>query len=303
MKKLLLVAVAICMLPFAANAQQEAQVEKKAKCAKANLPEKGDWSIGFNAAPLFGFVGNLFNGTSGNSLESLGGQPVTGNWSEYNKSDIAPTISVMGKYMLTNEWALRANVGFMVRSRIQKEYVTDDKAVALDPFSESRVIDQQKVSKHGASLMLGAEYRKGKRRVQGVFGMGLLFGLQQHKTSYTYGNAITSLNQSPSTSSALVGVWNNSYRIDKKKSASDVFLGVMGSAGIEWFVAPKISLGAEVSLSLYYIFGGQEWTTSTGYNAALDTVEQRTDLVSPGEDYFGFGTENLGGSLNVSFYF
>lgn len=300
MKKLLLIAVAVCMLPLAVSAQ-EANETKKEKANKVYLPEKGDWAIGFNAAPLFKFAGNLFNGASSNSLESLGGQPITDHLEGYKKGDIAPDISVMGKYMLTDEWGIRANVGFMVRSTMTKSYVVDDKAATIDPLSESKVIDQQKVSNHGASLMLGAEYRKGKRRVQGVFGMGVLFGLKQTKTAYTYGNELTALNQKPSTT--IANVWNGAYRIDKKETASDVFLGVTGSAGIEWFVAPKISLGAEVNLSLYYIFGGQEWTTSTGYNTALSKVEQRTDLVSPGNDYFGFGTDNLGGSLNVSFYF
>lgn len=300
MKKLLLIAVAVCMLPLAVSAQ-ETGATKKDKANKVYLPEQGDFSIGFNAAPLFQYVGQLFNGATSNTLKPLGGEPITENLHGYNKSDIAPTISLMGKYMLTNEWALRANVGFMVRSQINKSYVTDDKAAALDPLSDSKVIDQQKISKHGASLMLGAEYRKGKRRVQGVFGMGVLFGLQQHRLSYTYGNELTSLNQNPTTNNTQA--WNGSYRIDKKKNASDVFLGVTGSAGIEWFVAPKISLGAEVNLNLYYIFGGQEWTTSTGYNSALGRVEQRTDITSPGSDYFGFGTDNLGGSLNVSFYF
>jgi hypothetical protein len=292
MKKLFLIAVAACMLPLAAYAQET-------KAAKVYLPEQGDWSIGFNAAPLFKYVGNLFNGTSGNTLESLGGQPITDKLEGYEKGDIAPDISIMGKYMLTDEWALRANVGFMVRSTMNKSYVADDKAVALDPLSESKVLDQEKLSNHGASLMLGAEYRKGKKRVQGVFGMGLLFGLKQTKSSYTYGNAVTSLNQCPTSA------WYNGeqYRIDKQKSASDVFFGVMGSAGVEWFVAPKISLGAEVNLSLYYIFGGQEWTTSTGYNATLGKVEQRTDITSPGSDSFRFGTHNLGGSMHVSFYF
>ncbi len=296
MKKLLLIAAAICMLPLAAIAQEA----NGSKAEKVYLPEQGDWAIGFNAIPVLKYVGNLLNGTSGNTLEALGGQPITDNMDGYEKSNISPDISIMGKYMLTDEWALRANVGFMVRSNITKAYATDDKALALDPFSEAKVVDKMKQSNHGASLMLGAEYRKGKKRVQGVFGAGLLFGLKKTKTTYSYGNEMTTLNQKPSIS---LGSYNGAYRIDTQKSASDIFLGLTGSAGVEWFVAPKISLGAEVNLNLYYVFGGQEWTTSTGYNVATSVVEQRTDISSPGDDIFRFGTNNLGGALYVSFFF
>lgn len=299
MKKLLLIAVAVCMLPVAAFAQEAADKKAEEKAPKVYLPEKGDWSISFDVAPILKYAGNLFNGNTNNTLESLGGQPITDGMDGYKKEDIAPNISISGKYMLTNEWALRANVGFMVRSNTTQAYVQDDKAAELNPLSDAKVIDYKTDQKHGASLLLGAEYRKGKKRVQGVFGAGLLFGLQKTQTSYKYGNELTDLNQAPTSA------WNNGadYRIDTQKTASDVFVGLAGSAGVEWFVAPKISLGAEVNLSLYYIFGGQEWTTSTGYNTVLSKVEQRTDISSPGNDSFRFGTHNLGGSMHISFYF
>ena len=73
MKKLLLIAVAICMLPIASFAQEAA--DKKAP--KVYLPEKGDWSVGFDVAPVLKYVGNLFNGNTNNTLETLGGQPIT----------------------------------------------------------------------------------------------------------------------------------------------------------------------------------------------------------------------------------
>ena len=39
------------------------------------------------------------------------------------------------------------------------------------------------------------------------------------------------------------------------------------------------------------------------YNEALQRVEKRTDLVSPGNRGFYMATESLGGSLNFNFYF
>ena len=104
---------------------------------------------------------------------------------------------------------------------------------------------------------------------------------------------------------ALISVYDgNNYRLLKTNgSGSDFYTGVTGSAGIEWFVAPKISLGAEVNLSLYYIFGNQDYTESEGYNPSTGKVETRTDLVSPRYRELYIGTESLGGSLNMTFYF
>ena len=72
MKKLLLIAVAICTLPIATFAQEVADAKKaEEKAPKVYLPEKGDWSIGFDVAPVLKYAGNLFNGNSNNTLEEL----------------------------------------------------------------------------------------------------------------------------------------------------------------------------------------------------------------------------------------
>ena len=184
-------------------------------------------------------------------------------------------------------------------------YAVDDKALLLNPLSEDKVVDKAHNTKNGMSVMVGGEYRKGKKRVQGVFGFGLLFAFQNDKTTYSYGNQMTEINQTPSVGFSSGSVYDgNNYRLLKTNgSGSDFYTGVTGSAGIEWFVAPKISLGAEVNLSLYYIFGNQDYTESEGYNPSTGKVETRTDLVSPRYRELYIGTESLGGSLNMTFYF
>ncbi|MDE7374426.1 MAG: hypothetical protein K2M86_03740, partial [Odoribacter sp.] len=84
---------------------------------------------------------------------------------------------------------------------------------------------------------------------------------------------------------------------------ANVYVGLTGSAGVEWFVAPKISLGAEVNLSLYYMLGKQTYLESESYNATLGRVEKRVELKSPGNRGFYMATECLGGSLSLNFYF
>ena len=251
------------------------------------------------------YVGNAFNGSQENEIESLGGAPFTKNNKNFRNRMLMPDVSIMGKYMLTDEWALRANVGIMVRSEYDRRYVKDDKAALLNPLSNDKVIDKAHHSRNGMSIAVGAEYRKGSKRVQGVFGAGLLFAFQNDKTTYSWGNEMTTINQNPSiafdrNNETMLG---DNRILKNNGQGSDFYTGITGSAGVEWFIAPKISLGAEVNLSLYYLFGNQTYIESEGYNTSTQKIETRTDLVSPGNRGFYIGTESLGGSLNMTFYF
>lgn len=293
MKKLISI-IAIGLMPFMS-------ISAQSEDSKNYLPEQGDMAFGINVKPVLKYVGNIFNGTTNNKLKDLGGEPVTNNASDF-KSDILPTVSIMGKYMLSDNWGVRANVGLMLGKDTDREYVIDDKQAVLDPFNESKLIDTRHTAKNGMSLMLGAEYRKGSKRIQGVFGMGVLFGFYNQNISYDFANAVTPLNDHP-TSASWVKNCKNGYRIVNEKTEGNLFYGITGSAGVEWFVAPKVSLGAEVNLSLYHINGGQLYTQSEGYNNVTQQFVERTDLTSPGNDKLRFGTENLGGSLYMAFYF
>lgn len=286
MKKVLSI-IAICLLPIiGANAQE--------KTTKQYLPEKGDWAIGVDVVPLLKCIGD------GRGNESFGGgAPFT---KDNNDFHLVPDVSILAKYMLTDKIALRANLGFMFGSDQNRAYVQDDKAIIDNPLSEDKVIDACHINTNGMSLTFGAEFRKGSRRVQGVFGAGILFAFQSQKYIYDWGNEMTMVNQNPSSTPTYPSL-NNGYRLLENKSQGNFYTGVTGSVGVEWFVAPKISLGAEVNVTAYYMFGSQSYTKSEGYNAALGKIEERTDLTSPGNRGFHIGTESLGGALNMTFYF
>lgn len=296
MKKIIAIILSACLFPAMLWAEDKEQ--------KQYLPEEGDWALGIDVVPILKYIGNAFNGTNGtNELSHVGGTPFTSG--HFGNQGLMPTVSIMGKYMLTDEWAVRANVGLMISSANDKAYSPDDKALLTNPFSEAKVVDGARYDRNGMSMLLGAEYRKGARRIQGVFGAGLLFAFQNSKETYSWGNALTEINQSPTSHAfANMPTLPTGYRALKQNGAgSDFYLGLTGSAGIEWFVAPKIALGAEVNLSLYYIFGTQTYVESEGYNATLGKVETRTDLYAPGSNGIYFGTESLGGSLYMTFYF
>ena len=287
MKKILSI-IAICLLPLmGANAQK--------KSDKQYLPEQGDWAIGVDVVPLLKCIGD------GHSTNNFGGgAPFT---RDNDKFQLVPDVSILAKYMLTDKVALRANLGFMFGSDQNRYYTTDDKALFDNPLSEDKVVDAHRFSNNGMSLNLGVEYRKGSRRVQGVFGAGVLFAFQTQKTTYDWGNEMTITNQQPSTAQDAQYIYINGYRTTECKNNGTFYTGITGSVGVEWFVAPKISLGAEVNVTAYYMFGSQAYRKSEGYNTSLGKIEEKTDLVSPGNRGFHIGTESLGGALNMTFYF
>lgn len=290
MKRYILI-LALCVLTFTNAMAQENK--------KVYLPEQGDVAISFDAAPVLKYVGNMFNGNTNNILDNLSGTPVSANMSDFAIDNITPNVSIAGKYMFTDNLAFRANIGIQVRSLATNIYVDNDLENILNPLNEAKLIDTRLNKKNGFSAIFGADYHKGNNRIQGIFGGGLLIGCNSVKSEYQYANAITSLNQRPSSAWGF----NNGYRTLSTVTASNVFVGLAGNVGIEYFVAPKVSLGAAVNLAAYFVFEGQTYTVTEGYNTNTGNVETRNELSAPGNRTFVFGTDNLGGSLYLSFYF
>lgn len=286
-----------CMMPsliLMAQEQTSGSVPKK-----NYLPEEGDFALGIDATPVFKYIGNMFNGNLDNGYNTFGGSPSIPTLN-------SPTVSILGKYMLTDEFAVRANVGFLIGSVTNRGYAPDDKAQA-NSLSEDKVVDELRTRSSGGSLALGAEYRKGARRVQGIFGASALFAFQNVDKKYTWGNAITEINQIPSANADMPGYTDHGYGkyrpLKDYNNNAAFYAGIAAHIGVEYFISPKIALGGEVSLTLYKKFGAKQYIISEGFNTTLNKVEERTDLVSPGNSEFHFGTENLGGSIYMMFYF
>jgi hypothetical protein len=91
--------------------------------------------------------------------------------------------------------------------------------------------------------------------------------------------------------------------LERFGAAPTIYYGLATHAGIEFFVAPRVSVGATVNLYLLRERGAQTYTKTERYNSAAGRVETWTDLVSPGNRATRWGTGNMGGSLYISFYF
>lgn len=289
---------------FADGADKPTPEDKGKKDYSSWLPAQGDMSVGFSLDPLATFAGNLFNGNLDNTLEDLAGEPLL-----YRQLPNS-CVSIMGTYMLTNELALRANIGFGYSLKQNNFFVQDDAALAFDDLSNAKVIDQMNSQILSGSFSAGIEYRLGKRLpIQGVFGAGLSYACGMSKSTYAYGNAITQLNQNPSMNSempatdAVTKYLPNARLLSVQSSDMIHMVGVYGSVGVEWFVTPKVALGANVNLGIYYELNPSETYVYEGWNTITEQVDQHTELVAPASHGFHFGTDNIGASLYMAFYF
>lgn len=270
-------------------------------------PKSGDLGISINAVPLLKYCGNMFNGTTDNTLNNFGGQPLLNHDVrdlDFLRDDL---LSISMKYMVTDKFATRVNVGFWYSFDNMREYTIDDAALAADPFSQAKVIDSRRLSNLSLSFFAGGEYRIGKGSVQGIFGGGLTYMCDIIKYKYSWGNAITEINQNPTTSITdqpilpdRSGIKNPRYL--SRNDMGNHYVGLTGFVGIEWFVAPKISLGGEVNLSILGGIYGKEYFVAEGYSTITGKCEQWFEKKSPVSTSFDICTGNVGANLSVNFY-
>lgn len=276
----ILTAIALCSLPFTAQAQSEEDY----------LPKAGDLGLSVSANPL--------------------SQIATGVY--YTPTQ--PLVSIAGKYMVSDKSALFLNVGWIYNYNHNNYYANDDAALYLDPFSRAKVIDTEENQITGLNVSFGGERRVGKGKVQGVFGGGIMYAFSYYDIRYSYGNAITSINQQPSINDDIYyydatvenpdvpGVSYQRY-LNKFNTTPTHYIGLTGYAGVEWFVAPKVSVGAKLYLTAAYRFSSGDYYTAEGYNYLTGQVEEWTELSSPSSHGFSFNRDNVGMDISFNFYF
>lgn len=279
------------------------------KPEKNYLPEAGDVTIGINAVPFLNYLGNMFGKTQNNSINpaEIGGIPAVPGLNN-------PTMSIFGKYFLTDQTALRLNVGVGINSTTQSNYVQDDAAVAEDPLSVDKVEDSYKYRNSGMSVAVGYEWRRGGKRLQGFWGGQAILAYSNSKHFFGYGNAITEVNQDPTqyddnnnwtfptTQPTLDNIGGNSRLLMQSDGRSWTY-GVGGFVGIEYYIAPKISIGCEMSLNLLWTTGSKKYQKSERFNPDFNEVQENIRWTGKSDSGFRFGTENIGTSLFVAFSF
>jgi hypothetical protein len=248
------------------------------------LPEAGDWAIQLDATPFLNYAGNLFN---------AGAVAPTANW--VNSGAIA------GKYFVDATTAYRVKLNIGMGSVTSKQLVPDASSTATPvPMVE----DVMKVGTTAITLGGGMEMRRGNGRLQGFYGGEVLITMASTKTAYTYGNAFdfTTL---PSQTHGV----DFSTDVREIKSGTTIGLGLRGFVGCEYFIAPKMSIGAEYGWGLAVASTGNGSVTSNQVNSGGTALEDVTNE-SAGNGSFGLGADIQGGnnllgsgSLIATFHF
>ncbi|MDR2972427.1 MAG: hypothetical protein LBU83_10950 [Bacteroidales bacterium] len=308
MKKILFMLIGLLFLGFSSIAQENTDSQtnsqdnstsktccKKEKKDKQLLPMQGDWAVGVDMLPLLRTLGTVFWGEK---------NPMGFQGTPYFKGPMYPNVSIMAKYMVTNNCAIRANLGVTILSTTVGDKIRDDEAFFIDNATAATVTDFIKSDAYGLSIAIGAEYRLGNKRVVGVFGGDLLIGYYTGSIKNCYGNKMTEFNQQPTTNQEYFSSPTSYYtRALFQKNNGAISAGAQVTAGVEIFVAPKIALGGQVNLSYVFTYNNQTYRNAEGFNQLYGKVEKRTDIQTPAGWSHKFDTNNLGGSLYMIFYF
>jgi hypothetical protein len=293
MKKII-ISLGLCLCAGFSAIAQEAETPSSASGAVVTkkgtpiLPQAGDYAIGISANPFLSYLGNFFGKQNDNAAPAFG-------WGAF---------TVYGKYFLEDNRAIRARLNINYGSEQDKQFQRDDQLAANDPLLGARatVADVRQVGRQGLNLSVGYEFRRGRGRLQGFYGGEVTLGYGKVNTTYTWANPMTEVNQAPTSTAWVAGVVNPPYRTLKNKGGLTVDLGLGGFAGVEYFIAPQISLGGEVGLGLGYATTGQSETTEEYFNAGTAQVEEATRRGgAPGRN-FTFAA-NGNGAIFLLFHF
>ena len=265
------------------------------KKGEAYLPEAGDWSIGFDGTSLTQFIGNAFNG-SGNSTSVIdptsgvvtnGGSTNSLNAGGWMNGTVGQEIRFKMFKDETTAYRLRARIGFGGdNSDAVGKYDQDG-----DPLTQDVDYTVNTKNSDGFSVILGAglEKRRGNTRVQGYYGGEVVFGMIGNGTTTTDDGRVLSDDYSNG------GV----TRTTEVANASSIVFGLQGFIGVEYFFAPKMSVGAEIAWGINFNSTGNGETTNESSDGTTITS---TTTETGGSSSFGIDvTPNSIISLNFHF--
>jgi len=268
------------------------------------LPEAGDWSIGIDATPFLSYAKSFIGAGVGASSPTF--NFLTGN------------NMILGKYFADEKTAYRLGINLGFASHSATNLVNQDNFTGTGQAPV--VTDKSSVSQTGFGLTGGIEMRRGKTRLQGYYGgeVGLFFGSTHQKN--TYGNAYGTSGSLGTSTTPLSTSWSQANgvpinggaspagsRTTDSKSGTNFQFGVRGFIGVEYFLAPKMSLGGEFGWGIGLATNGAGQTTTeaifSGTSASTQTNKTGTSSA------FVIGNDNKNSffgptsSLRMNFYF
>ena len=259
------------------------------------LPEAGDWAISMDADPIFRFVGNAFNGNTANAAPGAGF--LNGN------------NTIIGKKFIDEKSAYRVLVRLGFTSQTYKNNVNDDANVTAPvfPAQAPEVTDKFSMKNTNIGIGVGKEFRRGKTRLQGYYGADAMIWISMSSNKFTYGNTMSATNGSGTTTTPTTTQWNTNTgavlgaagvnnRDLKTKSGMTFGIGVRGFIGAEYFIFPKISVGAEYGWGIGYQMTGKGKTVREEQGGTPNQVAE-IERETAGSSKFGFDTDLNQGTI------
>jgi hypothetical protein len=295
MKKLILMISTIAFCINLSHAQETASSKEgsiKNKKGVEILPQAGDWSIGIAANPFLQYAGNLMNNNSFNNAPRFGPTSSPNN----NVFDNIGGDNLFVKYAQTQSLFFRAR---LIASTQRYSYSNAVRKEVLIPnlFTTEYVYDKQIYKNSDFLIGLGFEKRKGSTRLQGLYGAELILGTSRSSSSFEYGNPMNIDFPTPN---------NQISRPLERKEGTSFAFGARGFIGVEYFFAPKISIGGEIGYSLGLqtnsrktTYVDERFNPETLQTEKVVTKSQRNGGIS----YSGMGLDNTSSSLSLNFYF
>ena len=277
MKKTLMILAALAVFTTA-NAQEKWYGSKE-----------GGFAITMNANPVLNYVGNMFNGTQGNKLQEFNGVDGFFNGT-----------TITGKYFLKDNLAL--DLGFGVNNNYN---VTNNYNDANDV---EKVTNYNRIATTAFQAKVGAEYRlfPGKR-LQPLFGAAVIY---QHTNAWSFDKSTdgdtdgktkydntqnqvpnqiinTSNNQNPQATTAPAVISGGATNA----------LGIILNVGVEYFIIPQISLGANIDFGI-----AKRWTKAA-QSDEFDPDNKAVNYSRIAKKDITFGTAKFGANVTMNFYF
>ena len=268
MKKSVFLAAAFCIA--GATFAQDVLTSKK---GMPILPEAGDYSIGIDATPFLDYAGNMFNGNTNNTAPGFA-------------YGVDRPFAVYGKYFIDANSAYRATFRLGFGSNSNKNMVQDFSSGA---GADDMVEDKFAASAMNITLGLGKEWRRGSGRLQGIYGGEGIINLNSGKTTNEYGNDFDDVATGPGDS-----------RVLETKNGLGFGLSVRGFVGVEYFIAPKMSLGAEYGYALGFNTQGYGESTVEVFDG---TSSEEITAEDQGTKTTGFGLDTDASGFNIKFNF
>ncbi len=238
------------------------------------LPQKGDISLGTDAEPFLQYLGNMHNADMDNYL---------------TPSDV----KLYGKYFLKPNEAVRAILKIANSTSTQKSYVRDDAAFFKDPLSRAQAQDWKQTQNRSYLINIAYLKYRGYGRLRGFYGPHIGYSYYKYKNKYSYGNPMSAANPLPTSTAYETISENGRVLINDNGATHKVFIG--GTVGVEYYIFPKICIGAEFNLSIARWWQRQsekQYERFTGsnkeeYNQLVSPGSKGTDITTTQYDNFG----------------